>query len=76
MTVAELIALLESHPAGARVTVSVAPGEVADVRATRGTHCAAASVALMLYRKSGLRSRSQLSAFLLEDLLLPRTPCP
>jgi hypothetical protein len=26
----------------------------------------------MVYRKSGLRSRSELSAFFLEDLLLPR----
>ncbi len=29
--------------------------------------------ALMVYRKSGLRNRSDLSAFFLEDLLLPRT---
>ena len=27
--------------------------------------------ALAIYRKSGLRSRSELSAFFLEDLLLP-----
>jgi hypothetical protein len=26
----------------------------------------------MIYRKSGLRGRSELSAFFLEDLLLPR----
>jgi DNA-binding NarL/FixJ family response regulator len=29
--------------------------------------------ALMVYRKSGLHSRAELSAFFLEDLLLPRT---
>lgn len=30
--------------------------------------------ALVVYRKSGLRNRSDLSAFFLEDLLLPREP--
>ena len=36
MTVAELIALLEAHPANARVTVSLEPGEVADVTGLTG----------------------------------------
>jgi DNA-binding CsgD family transcriptional regulator len=45
--------------------------EVADVRAT--SEPTVRQQALMVYRKSGLRNRSDLSAFFLEDLLLPRT---
>jgi DNA-binding CsgD family transcriptional regulator len=48
--------------------------EVADVRAT--SEPTVRQQALMVYRKSGLRSRSELSAFFLEDLLLPRTTRP
>ena len=48
--------------------------EVADVRAT--SEPTVRQQALMVYRKSGLRSRSDLSAFFLEDLLLPRTTRP
>jgi len=44
--------------------------EVADVRAT--TEPTVRQQALVVYRKSGLRNRSELSAFFLEDLLLPR----
>jgi hypothetical protein len=36
MNVAELIELLEAHPANARVSVSLAPGEVADVTGITG----------------------------------------
>lgn len=44
--------------------------EVADVRST--SEPTVRQQALMVYRKSGLRSRTELSAFFLEDLLLPR----
>jgi len=44
--------------------------EVAEVRAT--SEPTVRQQALMVYRKSGLRNRSELSAFFLEDLLLPR----
>lgn len=44
--------------------------EVADVRST--SEPTVRQQALMVYRKSGLRNRSELSAFFLEDLLLPR----
>jgi DNA-binding CsgD family transcriptional regulator len=43
--------------------------EVADVRSTSETTIR--QQALAIYRKSGLRSRAELSAFFLEDLLLP-----
>lgn len=43
--------------------------EVAAARATRETTIR--QQALAVYRKSGLRNRSELSAFFLEDLLLP-----
>jgi DNA-binding NarL/FixJ family response regulator len=43
--------------------------EVAQARATSETTIR--QQALAIYRKSGLRSRSELSAFFLEDLLLP-----
>jgi DNA-binding CsgD family transcriptional regulator len=46
--------------------------EVADVRAT--SEATVRQQALSVYRKSGLRNRSDLSAFFLEDLLLPRSP--
>jgi DNA-binding CsgD family transcriptional regulator len=46
--------------------------EVADVRST--SEATVRQQALVIYRKSGLRNRSELSAFFLEDLLLPRTP--
>jgi len=45
--------------------------EVAEVRNT--TEPTVRQQALAVYRKSGLRNRSELSAFFLEDLLLPRT---
>ena len=45
--------------------------EVAEVRAT--SEATVRQQALVVYRKSGLRNRSDLSAFFLEDLLLPRT---
>lgn len=45
--------------------------EVAEVRAT--SEQTVRQQALVVYRKSGLRNRSELSAFFLEDLLLPRT---
>lgn len=45
--------------------------EVAEVRATN--EATVRQQALVVYRKSGLRNRSDLSAFFLEDLLLPRT---
>ena len=45
--------------------------EIAEVRAT--TEPTVRQQALMIYRKSGLRSRSELAAFFLEDLLLPQT---
>ncbi|MDP2054226.1 MAG: hypothetical protein Q8L75_11365, partial [Acidobacteriota bacterium] len=44
--------------------------EVAEVRAT--SEATVRQQALVVYRKSGLRNRSDLSAFFLEDLLLPR----
>lgn len=43
--------------------------EIADVRST--TETTIRQQALAVYRKSGLRSRAELSAFFLEDLLLP-----
>lgn len=43
--------------------------EVADARSTGETTIR--QQALAIYRKSGLRSRAELSAFFLEDLLLP-----
>jgi len=46
--------------------------EVADVRAT--SEATVRQQALAVYRKAGLRNRSDLSAFFLEDLLLPRAP--
>jgi DNA-binding CsgD family transcriptional regulator len=46
--------------------------EVADVRST--SEATVRQQALVIYRKSGLRNRSELSAFFLEDLLLPRSP--
>ena len=44
--------------------------ETADVRHT--TEATVRQQAFAIYRKSGLRNRSDLSAFFLEDLLLPR----
>ncbi len=44
---------------------------IAEVRTT--TEPTVRQQALMIYRKSALRSRSELSAFFLEDLLLPRS---
>lgn len=44
--------------------------EAAEVRKT--SEATVRQQALAIYRKSGLRSRSDLSAFFLEDLLLPR----
>lgn len=44
--------------------------EVADVRDT--SEQTVRQQALVIYRKAGLRNRSELSAFFLEDLLLPR----
>jgi DNA-binding CsgD family transcriptional regulator len=44
--------------------------EVAEIRQT--TEATVRQQALMIYRKSGLANRSELSAFFLEDLLLPR----
>jgi DNA-binding NarL/FixJ family response regulator len=44
--------------------------EVAETRST--SEPTVRQQALMVYRKSGLRNRSDLSAFFLEDLLLPR----
>ena len=43
--------------------------EVAAARST--TEITIRQQALSIYRKSGLRNRSELSAFFLEDLLLP-----
>lgn len=43
--------------------------EIADARSTGATTIR--QQALAIYRKSGLRSRAELSAFFLEDLLLP-----
>ncbi len=43
--------------------------EVAEVRATSETTIR--QQALGVYRKAGLRNRSELAAFFLEDLLLP-----
>ena len=45
--------------------------EVAGARST--TETTIRQQALAIYRKSGLRNRSELSAFFLEDLLLPAT---
>ena len=45
--------------------------EVAEIRQT--SDATVRQQALMVYRKSGLANRSELSAFFLEDLLLPRT---
>jgi DNA-binding CsgD family transcriptional regulator len=45
--------------------------DVAQVRSTN--EATVRQQALAIYRKSNLRSRSELSAFFLEDLLLPRT---
>ena len=45
--------------------------EVADLRST--SEATVRQQALAIYRKSGLRNRSELSAFFLEDLLLPRS---
>lgn len=45
--------------------------EVAEIRAT--SEATVRQQALVVYRKSGLRNRSDLSAFFLEDLLLPRS---
>jgi DNA-binding CsgD family transcriptional regulator len=44
--------------------------EVAEIRHT--SEATVRQQALMVYRKSGLANRSELSAFFLEDLLLPR----
>jgi len=44
--------------------------EVAEIRQT--SEATVRQQALMVYRKSGLANRSELSAFFLEDLLLPR----
>jgi len=44
--------------------------EVAEIRKT--TEATVRQQALVVYRKSGLANRSELSAFFLEDLLLPR----
>jgi DNA-binding CsgD family transcriptional regulator len=44
--------------------------ETAEIRKT--SEATVRQQALAIYRKSGLRSRSDLSAFFLEDLLLPR----
>jgi len=44
--------------------------EVAELRATN--EATVRQQALMVYRKSGLRNRADLSAYFLEDLLLPR----
>jgi DNA-binding NarL/FixJ family response regulator len=46
--------------------------EVAHIRST--SEATVRQQALVIYRKSGLRNRSELSAFFLEDLLLPRSP--
>jgi DNA-binding NarL/FixJ family response regulator len=46
--------------------------EVAELRST--SEATVRQQALVIYRKSGLRNRSELSAFFLEDLLLPRSP--
>jgi DNA-binding CsgD family transcriptional regulator len=45
--------------------------EVAEIRHT--TEATVRQQALMVYRKSGLANRADLSAFFLDDLLLPRT---
>ena len=45
--------------------------DIAEVRAT--SEATVRQQAFMIYRKSGLRSRSELSAFFMEDLLLPRS---
>jgi len=45
--------------------------EAAEVRAT--SEQTVRQQALVVYRKSGLRNRSERSAFFLEDLLLPQT---
>ena len=45
--------------------------EVAGIRQT--SEATVRQQALMVYRKSGLANRAELSAFFLEDLLLPRT---
>lgn len=44
--------------------------DIAQLRAT--SEPTVRQQALMIYRKSGLRNRSELSAFFMEDLLLPR----
>jgi DNA-binding NarL/FixJ family response regulator len=44
--------------------------EVSEVRKTSETTIR--QQALAIYRKAGLRSRAELSAFFLEDLLLPK----
>lgn len=46
--------------------------EIAEVRSTG--EATVRQQALIVYRKAGLRNRSDLSAFFLEDLLLPRAP--
>lgn len=46
--------------------------EIAELRSTSDT--TVRQQALALYRKSGLRGRSELAAFFLEDLLLPSAP--
>ncbi len=43
--------------------------EISEIRSTSETTIR--QQALAVYRKSGLRSRAELSAFFLEDLLLP-----
>lgn len=48
--------------------------ETAEVRKT--TEVTVRQQALAVYRKAGLRNRSDLSAFFLEDLLLPRDTAP
>jgi len=48
--------------------------DAASVRAT--SERTVRQQALMIYRKSGMRNRSELSAFFLEDLLLPMDPQP
>jgi DNA-binding NarL/FixJ family response regulator len=44
--------------------------EVSEIRHT--SEATVRQQALMVYRKSGLANRAELSAFFLEDLLLPR----
>jgi hypothetical protein len=55
----------------AALFATIAPRDIAQARGT--SERTVRQQALALYRKAGVAGRAELSAFFLEDLLLPRT---